>query len=486
MLPRGADVAVPFAPIRPPRPRPSLTVVAVATFFVLLSLWVFAPPLAASGAPILAFLVVGTIVVILTLFEPEFGVFILVFGMLLSPEIKVPGIAIPSRDVVVRIDDVMIILIGFAWFARTAAVGRGVPFVKTPLNRPILLFSLLCCISTARGSITGAVISPMTGFFYVLKFLEFFLLYFLIVNTIENETQVRRVMQAFFVTVVAVSLWAVYTTIIVPIAGRATTPFEESEEPATLGGYLLFSFALAFCLSLHTKSLLARCGYWVIIGISVPPFLLSLSRGSYFAFPFMFLSIILMSKKKAFPLLTLFVILLAGPYALPDAATQRVEYTFEERIESYTTPWGHIIKLDPSSLARLERWEGVINQWMYRPLIGQGFTGVGFVDSMAIRVLGELGIAGVFILGLSFKVLMQETAYLYRHVEDEFHKGLCLGLFCGTIGLLFHCLTANTFLVVRIAGPFWLVTGLVMSLRRHLPETQEASEPRGLRPAFAR
>jgi hypothetical protein len=458
----------------------------MATFFVLLSLWLVADPIARGGAPALAFLLVGTIVVLLTLLEPEFGVFILAFGMLLSPEIKVPWIQLPARDVVIRIDDAMILLIGFAWFARSAVAARGLPFLKTPLNRPILLFAFLCCLSTARGALTGAVV-PVTGFFYVLKFIEFFLLYFLVVNTVREPAQVRRVMQAFFFTVIAVCLYAIYDTLVTGRAGRATTPFETEEEPATLGGYLLFAFALAFCLALYTRSFIARVGYVGIILLAIPPFLYSLSRGSYFAFPFMFLAVLWMSRKKAVPVLLLVAAVIFGPHVMPEAAIERVEYTFEERIERYISPWGHALALDPSSIARLERWEGVVRQWMYRPLLGQGVTGVGFVDSQVVRVLGELGIAGLFLLGLMFKTHMHETARLYRAFDDPYIKGLCLGLFCGTIGLLFHAVTANTFVVVRIAGPFWLVTGLVMSLRRHMPEAPAAvAAPPTLRPAWAR
>lgn len=466
------------------RARPSLLVIAMATFGVLLSLWLSAD-LAQAGAPGMAFLLVGTITVLLTLLEPEFGVFILCFGMLLSPEIKVPWIELTTRDVVIRIDDVMILLIGFTWFARSAVTARGLPFLKTPLNRPILLFAFLCCLSTARGALYGSV-EPKTGFFYVLKFLEFFLLYFLVVNSIRDEVQVRRVMQAFFLTVVAVSLWATYDTIITGRSGRATTPFEAGEEPATLGGYLLFAFALAFALALYTRSFLARLGYIGVILLTIPPFLYSLSRASYFAFPFMFLAIIWMSRRKFVPILLLVLAATFGPYVMPEAAVRRVEYTFEERIEWYESPWGQVIQLDPSSVARLERWEGVIWQWMHAPLIGQGVTGVGFVDSQIVRVLGELGIAGLFILGWMFKTHMHETVRLYRSFDDPYLKGLCLGVFCGTIGLLFHASTANTFVVVRIAGPFWLVTGLVMSLRRYLPAPEPAPAPPALRPAWAR
>ena len=49
-------------------------------------------------------------------------------------------------------------------------------------------------------------------------------------------------------------------------------------------------------------------------------------------------------------------------------------------------------------------------------------------------------------------------------MDDGLYKGLALGYIAGYVGLLFHALTANTFIILRIMEPFWFVTGLIVSL----------------------
>ena len=93
-------------------------------------------------------------------------------------------------------------------------------------------------------------------------------------------------------------------------------------------------------------------------------------------------------------------------------------------------------------------------------------TGVGFVDSQIVRVLGELGILGLLTLSWIFKNLFQSALTLYRFLPNGYMKGLVLGMIAGTIGLIFHGATANTFTVVRIAGPFWVMAGITFVIYR--------------------
>lgn len=432
-----------------------------------------------AGSANLALLIVGTIVVLFTLIDVEFGIYCLVAGMLLSPEIELSFVQLPSRAVVIRIDDIMILLVGAAWFAQTAVRGKLDLLVRTPLNRPIMLFTFFTILSTVRGSFTGAVGHPLTAFFFVLKFVEFFLLYFLIVNTVTTEDAVRRIMKAYFLTLCVIVGYATWNAIITREHGRATTPFETAEEPGTLGGYLLFSFALAFGLLNYVRGAFNKLIYGGIMAAIIPPFIYTLSRGSYMAFIPMFLTVLFLSRRKLIPLVLVAVTILASPY-MPDVAKERVEYTFQNRVENLWSPDPtEEVVLDPSSMARLERYDGVIRQWQYRPLLGQGVTGVGFVDSQIVRVLGEVGILGLLTLIWIFKALLQTALRIYRWLPPGYSKGLVLGMIAGTAGLIFHGATANTFTVVRIAGPFWVMAGLIVVIFKiHEHELGQESIPR--------
>jgi hypothetical protein len=48
--------------------------------------------------------------------------------------------------------------------------------------------------------------------------------------------------------------------------------------------------------------------------------------------------------------------------------------------------------------------------------------------------------------------------------SDTLHKGLSMGFLAGFIGLLFHSIGANTFIIVRIMEPFWFVLAMVVMI----------------------
>ena len=69
----------------------------------------------------------------------EWGLYILIFSMLLSPEFTIGETVRSSlgRGITLRFEDFLLIVIGFSWFARNAVNKELGLFLKTPLNRPI-------------------------------------------------------------------------------------------------------------------------------------------------------------------------------------------------------------------------------------------------------------------------------------------------------------------------------------------------------------
>jgi len=41
---------------------------------------------------------------------------------------------------------------------------------------------------------------------------------------------------------------------------------------------------------------------------------------------------------------------------------------------------------------------------------------------------------------------------------------LSLGLIAAFVGILFHAVTANSFIIIRIMEPFWFLAGMVMAI----------------------
>ena len=84
-------------------------------------------------------------VFIISFVKIEWGLYILIFSMLLSPEITIGetvGSSL-SRGLTLRFEDFLLIVIGFSWFTRNAVDKELGLFLKTPLNRPIFFYLLV-------------------------------------------------------------------------------------------------------------------------------------------------------------------------------------------------------------------------------------------------------------------------------------------------------------------------------------------------------
>jgi len=87
----------------------------------------------------------------------QIALYILIFSMLFSPEIIVgeTGGATLGRGITLRVDDLLVAVIGFSWLARMAINKELGLFLKTPLNRPIAYYMLVCIASTLLGALFG-------------------------------------------------------------------------------------------------------------------------------------------------------------------------------------------------------------------------------------------------------------------------------------------------------------------------------------------
>ena len=132
---------------------------------------------------------------------------------------------------------------------------------------------------------------------------------------------------------------------------------------------------------------------------------------------------------------------------------KRATYTFQEG------------GLDESSQLRVDSALRIISKdWLQYPFLGAGVTGRGFIDGQYFRVLAETGGLGLLsFLWILFRIYGMAIR-TYRESPHHFDQAVSLGFLSGFVGLLFHALTTNTFIVVRIMEPFWCLAGIVAML----------------------
>ncbi len=396
----------------------------------------------------------------------------LIFSMLLSPEIAIG--AQSQREVSIRMDDLLIFVISLGWLARMAFHKDLGIFIKTPLNKAILCYSTICVLATLVGMVFGKV-TPLQGTMFVVKYIEYFVIFFMVLNNINSREQIRRYLLAILVTAVIVSLYAIVQ---IPSGDRISAPFEgKTGEPNTFGGYLILIMSLLSGILLTYKQMKVKTASLIALGLVAVPFMFTLSRSSWMAVAGMYITLMIFSNKRILLAVLLITGVLAAPMIMPDKMAKRYEKTFmsspRESKKEQVKVGG--VYLDLSSSLRVNSYMQILKDIKKRPLLGYGVTGYGFIDGQYFRTLIETGIIGfsafIYLLYKIFSTILNA----YRNTKDELFKGISLGILVGFAGMLAHALTANTFIIIRIMEPFWFVIAMVAAVESHNLETVQAA-----------
>ncbi|PYN27306.1 MAG: hypothetical protein DMD99_02855 [Candidatus Rokuibacteriota bacterium] len=412
-----------------------------------------------------ALVLAAALAVFLVVFvKTEIGLYLVIFSMLLSPQFGSGGGTIAEgRRILVRSEDVLLLVVAFSWLAKTAVNKELGLAVKTPLNRPILAYVAATAIATLIGYATGTV-AGVGGLFYVLKYVEYFIVYYMVVNNLVDRRQAWRLVTAAFLTAVIVSLIGMTQ---IPSGQRVSAPFEGKDgEPNTFGGYLLLLMAVAGGIALETARLRIRALCLGLVGLMSIPFMFTLSRTAYVGVIPALVAMTVLSSRRRVMVAALAVALVASPLVMtlfPGTVMKRVRYTFEPERGQPTIRVG-AVGFDPSTSARLISIKQAFEGFTQRPIFGYGVTGFAFMDQQFARTLVETGIVGLAaFLGLLWALLKAGVGSL-RALRDPEERGLALGFVAGTVGLLGHALGANTFIIVRIMEPFWFFAAIVIVL----------------------
>jgi len=425
---------------------------------------ILAYTLVVSNLIIALFTAIGLGLAIAIFFNTNLAIYVLIFSMLLSPEFGSRGTM--GGGFTIRIDDIILGIVVFTWIAKIAINNEVKSIIKTPLHKPIFYYLIVCIISTGFGVIRGNV-NYLSGFFFLFKYFEYFVIFFMVYNQITSKKQIVNFYYSLLLTFIIVVLVASSQ---IPAGGRLTAPFEgEGGEPNTLGGYLLLIMAVNLSLIFFSNTfnkIWIKRGVLGVTIVAVFPFLLTNSRGSWVAGIPVAISYILLRKSRNITLIFIVLLLILSPFILPDSVVDRVKYTFTEQ-EGYARGLQEDVgglTLDTSASERVRSWKSAFKELPNHILLGFGVTGWRFLDAQYMRVLIETGIIGFIVFIFMLYKLMNSVKQIHIKTKDQFYKALSLGFLIGTFGMLTHGIGANTFIIVRIMEPFWLIAGMIFAI----------------------
>lgn len=405
------------------------------------------------------FFLLGIFIFLLSFLNTDYALVILIFSMMLSPELKIGESTL--RPIAVRAEDILLFIIFFGWLARVSLHKELGLLRITPINISMIFYLLVCIVSSLLAIFSGRL-EITNSFFFLLKYAEYFLLYFMVANYLDNRQKAYYFLFFIFLTAVIISIYGWFQ---IPTSERISSPFEGQEgEPNTLAGYLLLMMGLVLGFFIHYPKL--RILLSVIFVLFFVPFMYTLSRGAWLAFFVLPLSVLLFSKRIklpffAFSLLALFVIF-TFPEMLPLRVQNRLKETFTpgRRYELL----GREIILDESASERLDTWRNGLAKFLQRPIFGHGVPDAAVVDNQYIRVFRETGMIGflafIWLLLSLFRTAINNY-WLSFSFSDKFGQSLTLGFLMGFMSLLLHGFSAATFIIIRIMEPFWFLAAIV-------------------------
>ncbi len=440
----------------------------VLAFLILSGLALLILQVTLQNSAITTAVAVSMAVFLATVLRVELGVYILVAAMLLSPEIsagQVSGGGGGWRSINIRYGDILIIVIFLGVMLKLAFEGRLRLCEPSPINAAIAaymavaLFSSLLAVQTAIRSW-----DKWSAFFVLLKMVEFYLLFFLAGNAVRTPRQIRSILAVLFLVAIIVSGYAAST---IGFSDRVGAPFEEGgTEPNTLGGYLMLVSCVAMGLLLLAPRFRLRLLFAGIIALAFIPFLYTLSRASYLAMIAAFVTMSILGRRW-WIFAVVVAVLFASPYVMPESVADRVNYTFQRGYGEQVVVGGVDtgLQVDKSTYERIYVWDKVWYNIQVWPWFGGGVNWSTVLDSQYARVLIETGLFGICaFLFLQFRLL--KTAYqAHRWSNDWVAKGLALGMFSATVGLMVHSLGTISFLIVRIMEPYWVLMAMVAVAR---------------------
>ena len=400
-----------------------------------------------------------------TIVRVDLGIYVLVASMLLSPEIDLGTTGTGDREINVRYDDILIIVIFFGALVKSAFEGRERLWRQTPVNAGIVSYYLVCIISTLLALRANlAAWDRRDAFFVMLKMVEFYMVFFLVGNALRDMRDVRRHLTFFFIVAMIVCGYCIATAGSVE---RVGTPFEaQGAEPNTLGGYLIIVMCAAG--GLYTQSPARRLSilFVLLMAAAFVPFLLTLSRASYIGLLVAILALGILAR-KASVILAVVTILVLSPVLMPPDVKDRVNYTFQRGSGEPVVIAGKSLGLqvDKSTHERLYVWEKVKYTLGIAPWFGGGVSWGKVLDSQYARVVMETGL-----LGLAAFLFLQYRLYrtaqeAFRWSRDWVGRGLAVGALAATIGLITHSLGTISFLIIRIMEPYWFLMALTVVVR---------------------
>ena len=364
-------------------------------------------------------------------------------------------------------DSLLLVLIFLAFWQRafeTADSPKEIPGVPTGfgfVEKSFLFFFLAAGISILSGIWIRTLEKPLLSLFYFLKWAEYFLVFVMAARFSRGRQNSLFLMKFFFILGLAIACYGYWETafpadqVVYPNYYRLYERFPFYGDSNHVCGLLVLWIAFFCGIYLKSQKPLETGILATGLLLVFPTFLLTYSRKSYFALAMALLpAFLIKGSRRRLLLLILGYALIA--ILLPSCVIERMTNIGEAlaSTEIQRSSWA----------ADIDVWDRALWNFDHFWLFGAGFGARHriFYESQYVMILTETGFAGfAAFLALVFSPLREVAAFWPQTGKRA--EGIAWGWILGLTGMLVHNISCISWTIVKIAVPYWFLTGVVLS-----------------------
>ncbi len=408
------------------------------------------------------------VVVFISLFKTEIGLLFLIPILPFQNLIDKLRLFPLGKDLV----DILLIAILVGWFFR-AQIRKEKFIEKTSLNVPVFILIIVTYIGLWMGSAyLGSEMPIYTSDPRVMtwkNYMIIFLIYFMVVNNIKEKKWMVILVILMSISLLVINRWF-FTTY------KGVKAFHFSYKQRLSLSYLgpnVLSAFLSRCLFImlsffyFDKVKIRKFFFLFIVLCSFYTVLYSFTRSAYLGTLIGLIVFALIKDKRL--LIPIIILLIFWSTILPTSVVERISMTITEEGS-----------LEPSAGGRVNVWENSMELFKNNPLLGAGFQVIAFsgwslrsAHSMYVTFLAEMGIIGISLFLLLFYIALRNAWKLYKTSNDNFFKGLGLGVFISIIVCMVTNFFGDHWTYIQIGGFYW--TFLAMTARANIIEEKRIS-----------
>lgn len=410
---------------------------------------------------------------------------------------KFPFIRIPGTYVSIRLEDLLLFVLGVLVFVKVARSIRS--FLKDEIVSALLLFFGIGLVSVFSGAFLTQTIDVQIGLLHLARRIEYVMPFFAILTLFSKE-KISESLDYFIKLLIGVTLVA----FIYGIGQRyfrfpiIVTQNEEYSKGIALfwtpgshinstfaGHYDLAAFMVLILpvfltLLVSLKGRISRIFLFLATGAGLWLLVNSVSRIAQVSYLLAVgVAFLLVRKYKALAVVWLISLVFIAFSSDLIARFQRViEVYADEPVATLApTPVPVPVFEDRSTSIRFNvEWPRAIRAFKKNPLLGTGYSSITLAtDNDYLRLLGEMGILGFLAFWLVFFRLGRVFlgAFPLTQKFSGVKQGFIAGITGGIVGTFLSAFFIDLFEASKFATLFWLLLGCAVVLIRNRNYEQE-------------